>query len=493
MRTTPVERLAHLGRALLLVGALLALGVSLLWTQGEEWVRNFDAETVEAYIAPARDLDARTRAPDFSGSNRFVKVGLEVNEMLQHIRPGERLELERRRALEYLTRHQQRLDNLPEALEAARAWVKFDPRSVRAVLVLAELLGQDPDLGAERLEVLGGLFTQLPEVDVVARAWCELLMDEGRYLEAVDAALMCDRQARPNLWRVRWKRREAATSPFQAMVIPSLTAEGELVLECTIAGPALWISIEFPPGGACTLVDPVLTFTKKGAAEEELVLAEFEGLKAVSLTQVGGTFTQAGELGSRFEIEPGGAALDAQPKLSLRAGFSRPPSAGLLAVALHAQADAAYELLAASGREQDLALLSSVRLSGLQAGSTQLYWRKRKGGFTASNSLRLPLGGTLVEDRLEFELEFPIGERVSLVRFDFPEGLGMTYELTGVEAVTVDGSLPLDLSQAELELLHSLDRDGAVFTVTGTDPWLAVALPGPVTTVERLLVRGVAR
>lgn len=492
MSTTPVDRLAHLGRALLLAGALLALGVSLLWTQGEEWVRNFDAETVDAHIAPARDLDARTRAPDFSGSNRYVKVGLEVNGMLKHIRPGERLELERRRALEQLTRHQQQLGNLPEALESAREWVKFDPLSVRAVLELAELLGQDPDLAAERLEVLGELFTQLPEVDVVARAWCELLMDEGLYLEAVDAALLCDRQARPNLWRVRWKRREAATSPFQAMVIPSLTAEGELVLECTIAGPAVWISIELPPGGACTLVDPVLTITKKGGAEE-LVLAEFEGSKAVSLEQVGSTYTQAGELGSRFEIEPGGAALDAQPQLTLRAGFSRPRSAGLLAVALHAEADRAYRLLAANDREGDLALLSSARLSGLRAGSTQLYWRKRKGGFTATNSVRLPLGGTLVEGGLEFELEFPIAERASLVRLDLPEGLGVSYELNSIEVVTSAERHAVDVAQAELELLHSLDRDGSVFTVTGKDPWLALALPGTVTTVERLLVRGVAR
>jgi len=495
MRTTLVDRLAHVARGLLLLGALLALAVLGLWTLGQERVEAFGLELTDAHIAAPRALDVRLAALEPNDSEAFIELAEELAESLEGIRPGERLEVERRRALEYLTRHRERLGDRAGALEAARAWVGFDPRNVRAELELARLMGGDPELRDERLEVLGALFARLPEVGEVAGAWCELLMDEGRFAEAAAAALRADQQPRPNYWRVRWKRRAEASAPFQAMVFPELDAEGRLVVECEIGGPALWISIELPPGGSYTLVDPVLTITKKGSSTE-LPLADFEGVELVQLRRTGRSFEQTGGLGARFEIAPGPAALGGVLTLRFQAGLEIPPSAGLVAVAYHPRADEAFAALAASADSSDedvLAVFRRARLTSLMRSDAQLYWRKRKGGFTRANSVLLPLGGAIVEGELRFEVEFPIAERVSLVRLDLPEALGVSYSFTALEVLGAAGVEALDPASIETELLHGLERAGATFTVTGKDPWLAFELPGPVETIEGLRLRGVAR
>ena len=64
MRTTPVDRLAHLGRLLLLLGALLAVGTLGAWTAAPDWIDQVDADLVAAHVgeAEARDAELLARA-----------------------------------------------------------------------------------------------------------------------------------------------------------------------------------------------------------------------------------------------------------------------------------------------------------------------------------------------------------------------------------------------------------------------------------------------
>ena len=492
MRTTPVDRLAHIGRVLLLLGALLGAATLGAWKLAPEWVDSLDDQWVEAHMAAAEALDEELRATEPGDSEALLAIAARQAALLERVRPGERMDEHRRRALEYMTRHRERLGDLEGARESARAWVASDPRNARAVLELGRLLIADSDARAEGIEVLGQLFLRMPEVDMVAEAWCNVLMDEGRFVEAAEAALHCDRQARPNLWRIRWRRRDEAPKPFQAVLFPELDADGRLVVEGQVAGPISWLSLELPPGGRCTLIDPVLTFELKGKTHE-VVLADAEGVLTPQLARSGRAFVQDGGLGARFELDLGTEALDPEPTVRLNAGIVRPPSAGLLAVAYHPRLEEALRAVRAAGRDDLVGALGSARLAGLVEGEVQLYWRKRKGGFTRANSVIARLGGTIDAGALNFDLELPIAERVSLVRLDLPEGTGVAYDLEHVDVVGAEGTRELDAGTLELELMHGVERDGSVFTVTGSDPWLAFELPGEVVVVDHLRVAGVAR
>ena len=115
MRTTPVDRLAHVGRLLLLLGALLAVATLGAWTLAPEWVDQVDEDLVADYVAAAEALDEELLAAARGDSEVLLGIAEQQAELLSEVRPSERMDAERRRALEYMTRHRDKLGDLEGA------------------------------------------------------------------------------------------------------------------------------------------------------------------------------------------------------------------------------------------------------------------------------------------------------------------------------------------------------------------------------------------
>ncbi len=492
MRKTPVDKLAQAGRLVLFGGSVLALLTLGAWTGRKVWIEDWDRSLVQAHVDdPAGRMEG---AENIRGADPAASIALAQALMddLAEVTPLDRLDPVVRRTLQGIILNHRRLDQTEEALETCEAWVEFDENNLRAWVELAELRLLLPAQRSAGLDLMQELFERTPQVGYLAGPWVAALMEEGRYLEAMGAAVKSDRLSLANSWTVSWMDGRPRKTTRRARLTPMRTGEDGIRMEFSLQGPVASMRVELPNGAPLTLVDPVLEIS---GVRQPIVLNFAESdVGLTRIVQSGNSFTQLDGSGAFFQVPLLHPIRSSQVDFVFRARQLRNPAEALSVLAHHSQYDAVVAALEAAGRTEQVETLRNARRRGLMTQKIQVYWRK-EGAFSGQRSNTAILGGRFEDDRLHFETTLVVDAPATYLRIDFPEGLGTVFQLERI--VTNVGrqreDVDIELDGLEIGLIKSIERDGAAFTVTGSDPHFEFEIPDKRGKVHELTVVGWAR
>jgi tetratricopeptide (TPR) repeat protein len=492
MQRSPVDKLARVGRTVLLVGTVLALFTLGAWTLRPEWIEDWDLSLVTAHVdgPTGRILEAENiRGADPAGS---IELSEALLEDLGEVEPWDRLDPVVRRTLQNVVLNHRRLDQLDDALEACEEWVDFDPNNLRARAELGELLAEHPERREEGLTAIRELFELAPQVGYIAGPWVAALAAEGRYAEAMDAALESDRLALANSWTVSWMDGRPKKTTRRARLTPLRHGADGVRLEFSLQGPVDSMRVEPPFGAPLTLIDPVLEI-RGNRRPLDLVFAETDvGLTRV--VQSGNTFTQMDGGGAFFQVPLPHTLKASTVEFVFSARIVRNPAPALNVLAFHSDYELILAALESAGRTEQVRTLADARRRRLFTQKLQVYWKK-EGSFSGQRSNSVALGGMFEAGRLQFETTLPVNAPATHLRIDFPEGVGTTF---GIERIVTNvgpkrEDVEVALEGLELTVLRNLERVGNAFTVTGADPHFGFELPDKRGKVHSATVKGWAQ
>ncbi|MCZ6597675.1 MAG: hypothetical protein O7B99_08560, partial [Planctomycetota bacterium] len=165
------------------------LATWLVWTRAPERVRALDAALVERYEAPHLERLEAARQRLAAGERAEALELLErAADELEPVRKQDRLDSVKRRVLRLLVQHHHAAGNPERALHWADRYAEFDDRDLNNAVNRMQLIGSTAGREAEGQALLAELYAKVPGSWQVVRPYLELLVEEGRSLEAFEVA-----------------------------------------------------------------------------------------------------------------------------------------------------------------------------------------------------------------------------------------------------------------------------------------------------------------
>ena len=184
--------LSHLGRIALLALTVCCGVTWLLWTQAPERVHAFDAYLKDRYVASYvdrfQDVNYRLAQKDKSALDDLEELIVD----LEPVKKGDRLESLKRSALQRAINVYSLTGNLERALHHADGVTVFDERDIHHSVGRAALLAKMPGKLEEAEAVLEDLFLRFPATSFVSDMQIGALTGQGRYAQAILAALRAE-------------------------------------------------------------------------------------------------------------------------------------------------------------------------------------------------------------------------------------------------------------------------------------------------------------
>jgi len=184
--------LSHLGRIALLALTVCCGATWILWSQAPERVEAFDAYLKDRYVASYvdrfQDVNKRLAQKDESALDELEELIVD----LEPVKKGDRLESLKRSALQRAISVYSFTGNLERALHHADGVTVFDDRDIHNSVRRAALLAKMPGKLEEAEAVLEDLFLRFPATSFVSDMQISALTGQGRYAEAILAALRAE-------------------------------------------------------------------------------------------------------------------------------------------------------------------------------------------------------------------------------------------------------------------------------------------------------------
>ena len=167
--------------AVLTLGAVIAVGVAILWWRAPRTVDEWGERLVTSYVdewkarlglAEVALREGRRR----EGRSEVVQILRDLDE----IKPGDRLAPTKTRAYRTLIAGYDRSGEYDEALRWLDAWIEFDENDLTARASRGLTLLRIPGREAEGEVIITELYARLPEAESIARAHAALLRERGR-------------------------------------------------------------------------------------------------------------------------------------------------------------------------------------------------------------------------------------------------------------------------------------------------------------------------
>lgn len=489
MPPSSVQKLAHAGRALLLVGALCAAGTAAVWTWRPAWIEAYETSQRERVLSEPRAWLEQALEAEAEGDLASAIAGFEdVARRLEDVRPGERLEASRTKALERLVT----LVEDPRAkLAWAETWTAFDELNAPGLLQRAQARLEIPEERERGIEELGALFDRLPETPFVAEAWFGVLSREGRHAELLEGLHEHYERLESCHWKLNWSEGvDAGARELRGFLLAQLSGDElriEWILEAAVAGFRLYL----PPHASLTLIEPELTISRAGSPPFTFELPD-ERVRANRMVFSGRSLQsrEAGDAYFEFELPEEARGRDA--RYVFRARLGDPPHE-LLAPHLNGPGiPAAIEQLRAAGRTEVADWAARASLGAVAGTRFQLFYRADGEDFAEARSVRPVVGGVVQDTHLAFETRLEIAGPATRLRLDFPETLGLGWRIDEYVLEHAGGESTLSVQAFEGTPRRGLELRDGVWTVTQSDPWVELPIDSaPAATALR--ISGVVR
>ena len=166
--------------AVLTLGAVIAVGVAILWWRAprvvDQWGERLVSSYVDEWQARLKGAEVALReGRDREGRSRLIQILRDLDE----IRPGDRLAPMKTRAYRTLIVDYDRSGDYDEALRWLDAWIEFDENDITARVGRGLALLRIPGREAEGEAMISELYARVPEAESVARAHAALLRESG--------------------------------------------------------------------------------------------------------------------------------------------------------------------------------------------------------------------------------------------------------------------------------------------------------------------------
>ncbi len=296
------RRLAHVGRVFFASCSVVAFVTLSLWVFGAGVVDSVDRYFVDRHVTPWTDRFDAAKAVAATDPAGAILRFEELLRGLREVQKDDRLEPIKRRSFEWITTLL-RGRGAPEAGFAwAAEWVRFDDRDLNAHLERVRFLGRIGGREVEAADAFRALYTKVPEVPAVSRAYLEDRLAKGDRETAVRVVLESlvpyDLAARRD-WQVFLRGPDAKDGAPRA-VTPAIDANRTMRLRFAVAPGIESVRID-PPAFVDLMLTNSRLLIRRG--EEELRLS-FAGIKVnpVQMTQDGDTLVTSVEPDPRFIV-----------------------------------------------------------------------------------------------------------------------------------------------------------------------------------------------
>ena len=246
------RHLPNLGRAALLIFALVASSTVLVWNQWPELVHDLDYVIVKAYRTGTETAWNEARVPTHDRARR-IELLEELLGDLESIRKGDRLGPIKRGALDRLTAELQAQGDHARGIEWAERWVAFDDRDINGQVRLARLLYRAGERRDEGIHILGELQRRFPGEESISQAYIGMLIEQARHTEACGILLDYLRAGAPDSlsaiqdWEVFWDVGEGFSPRTRKPVVGELGGDGTFELTFAIPPDSRRVRIDPPP------------------------------------------------------------------------------------------------------------------------------------------------------------------------------------------------------------------------------------------------------
>ncbi len=489
-------------RVVLFVTTVLACVTLSLWQFGEVWVNQFDDYLVGTYQKYYQGRRLKAVAELSRDPVESVVLLEELLEDLNEVGKRDRLMRLKRATIESLVQALEAQGKKDKALALVERWVALDILDLFAQLQLTKQLYSTPGREDEGRALLESLYKEVPESSPIAAEYAERLFDEG---DIVTAFLVASRgyaaqdSLKGQVWQVFWDTGKDFNGRQRNDVIPEIDDSGLLSLAIKVPAGIKRLRIDPPTASRIVLLNPNLIWADM-SEENTLNLWELP-IGLVGMERRGAVLTTSGgddpyfywampseSMGTgAFSGKFIASVGEAYPEIMER--IKALPESETLSDRLRELDEyEAMGLLQMIGKRQQL-----LKLTALVGATLDIFWKGPGENYTGERTVRVGLKGRLEDDLFRFEVDVPLDKEFDKLRIDFPDILGAEFTLESLEILSPIGLKKIVLADVSLDHKHMVARDGALFRVTGLDPYFSVALPGGNQTVSSVLIRGVAR
>ena len=492
------RHLPNLGRAALLIFALVASSTVLVWNQWPELVHDLDYVIVKAYRTGTETAWNEARVPTHDRARR-IELLEELLGDLESIRKGDRLGPIKRGALDRLTAELQAQGDHARGIEWAERWVAFDDRDINGQVRLARLLYRAGERRDEGIHILGELQRRFPGDERISEAYIRMLIEQARHTEACGILLDYLRAGASDSlpaiqdWEVFWDVGDGFSPRTRKPVVGELGGDGTFELTFAIPPDSRRVRIDPPPFSRLTMSRPQLHVL--GPREATVNLWEIP-LYLNEMSQSGKALhVQESSTDPYWFWAMSGQETDQQLLVSFQTQLSQAPADWIRAVlALPGMALVERELTR-SGDSAILDRLSHVRVQALSQSEIVLSWREPQGGFVIGSRVSL---GEEVDGAIPFEAVLPGAAAASALRLELPRVVGSTITFEALEVFIEGQEAPLEVlgdgvNRPSPVFFYDVERHLGEFQVVGGNPRLELNIPTEQMRVSSVRIRGVAR
>lgn len=239
---------ANLIRATLLLMAVFAILVSIVWVYEKPVVDKLENEIKDRYLAYYQAEFDRCKEQLNSDGPKGVKAFEEFIESIQEIKKQDRLFPLKRQAFRLIADAMSEREDRANELRWVQRWAAYDERDVEVQLRLALLMTESPDLREEGIKRLANLYLKIPENKGVTERYAEALFKNKQYADAfltIEKLVLKSASLTQRSWQVFWSTGEKFNADQKVTVIPSYNADNS------------WeMMFDLPPGVRKIRIDP---------------------------------------------------------------------------------------------------------------------------------------------------------------------------------------------------------------------------------------------
>ncbi|MCI5161214.1 MAG: hypothetical protein D3917_04155 [Candidatus Electrothrix sp. AX5] len=470
------------------VTALLAVITSLIFSFKSSWIDGLDNYVISSYknryLNRLQDAKA-TLSQDRIKATNMLQLLLED---LRAIKYNDRLAPIKRKCFVLLLQLFREDGRINEALSVVKEWVKFNDRDLNALTLQGELLRSLSEREREGEIILTKLFGKVPEAEVVAKAYIQMLQDQGRTLEVFRALSQYINAQRPGgHWRVYWDSGIGFNHQDSITLFPEVGGKGLLTLGFELNSEIKRLRIDPPPFSALLISNPVMFF--KGNGEKySLQLAQLP-LQFHHMIKFGHRLKTSGGDDPYFIWQVPEKKNRDTVNITVEAEVSSwiPDSMKEFAGAFSLEELKRIELEPLTSQEKETSsnlrkLKETEKRISLQGKATSIseelisvYWIEPPGifskqHFSEQRTSRAPIVLQEKKEALEFDVLLPIDAGVEQLRIDFPDVVGIQYYLKQFELISGEHKRLIDISKTPFLLQHKIEKNGQRVKVTGPDP-----------------------
>ncbi len=485
---------------------VLSLLTLVLWVYGGHFLGKADKELKRAYKKYyTYQLDvARSLMTD----NPSIAIGelLDLNSDLDEVRKLDRLAKVKADSMKLLSELYAKMGHFDKSLEWSKHLLRFDDKDLHAHAYYAEKLLNSSGYENKAGEYIRELYIKVPEAEVIAELYAELLFQEGDYVGAVRVLVGLYESAQKTVsgdWRFFWDNGTGFSPKQMALLKTEITGESSFKLPLHVKKGVKRVRIDFPPYSKLRLNSPYISQTST------------TNLPLINLNEVASRFNHMSQQGEVF-ITSGGddpyfhfawpehlaiesrevvftATVVPQYAKKLRDIVHRVGSEKLVALLLEQNyADEVVHVEAVVKQHSDDGGFNA-ELASDTVQMISVYWSEGLHEFDEDrrSDAALSVGHAITSD--EFEVEINVNSKVSSLRIDFPSIEGRVYTFSAIEAVGVGRVINIDLISLKVALNNNINIQGGHFTVLGDDPYFSFQLSEEVFLLKKMVLKGSVR